>query len=335
MDRKDSGVPTTTMSKRKRVLITINPGLLVGKRFPTIRTLVSNLDERTDLLVAPVGQYDFESQKVRAYRRVKFGKFEDVGMITPAADLWIVYSDGYWLDAAALGFRKRIELYDSQNRLHQHHLDKRNVGMIANQPIVESRTLKGWLVNLAHSEGSVIPTVTLENVQQLHQLRESKQVIVAKLSWGGAMMGTTKLTSSEDVVRFAEDVEQSAPYISWNDYCFQDYISAPAEKRFYVAGGEVVGARLLFGRSAPWEKAGTERGYLYDEKTDGYVQDFKFVQKMLQDSGLIVGSIDFIGSLINEINGGGTVFTYIEGRELVLDFRQALVDSFINLLDRL
>jgi hypothetical protein len=328
-------VPTATMSKRKRVLITINPGLLAGKRFPTIRTLVSNLDEKTDLLVAPVGQYDFESQKVRAFRRVKYGKFEDVGMITPAADLWIIYSDGYWLDAAAMGFCRRIELFDCQNRLHQHHLENGNVGMIANEPKVELRTLKRWLGTLDQRESGVIPTVTRENVEQLHQLRESKQVIVAKLSWGGAMMGTTKLASSEDVKRFAEDVEKSAPFISWNDYCFQDYISAPAEKRFYVAGGKVVGARLLFGRSAPWEKLGTERGYLYDEKCDDYANDFKLVEKMLRASGLMVGSIDFIGSLINEINGGGTVFTYIEDGILVLDFRRALVNSFIELLDQL
>lgn len=323
------------MAKRKRVLITINPGLIAGKRFPTIRTLVSSLDETTDLLVAPVGQYDFQSKKIRAYRRVKHGKFEDLGMLLPAADLWIIYSDGYWLDAAAMGFRKRIDFYESQNRLHQHHLDQGNVAMIVNEPRVEARTLKRWFADLDHRETGVIPTVVVENVQQLRELRASKEVIVAKLSWGGAMMGTTKLTNDKDVDHFAEDLEKVAPYLAWSDYCFQDYVSSSAEKRFYVAGGKVVGARLLLGRSTPWEKKGKEQGYLYDEKTDGYDTDYGFVKKMLELSGLIVGSIDFIGTLINELNSGGTVFTYFEGRELLLDFRQDLVDSFHKLLIQL
>ena len=43
-----------------------------------------------------------------------------------------------------------------------------------------------------------------------------------------------------------------------------------------------------------------------------------------------MGSIDFVGSRINELNGGGTVFTYEDQEDL--DFRQALVDSFLQIV---
>ena len=76
------------MNGRKRVLITVGPGLVAGKRHMTQRSLVTALDKCADLLVVPAGGYDFAANRVHAHRRVRGGRFEDIGMISPAADLW-------------------------------------------------------------------------------------------------------------------------------------------------------------------------------------------------------------------------------------------------------
>ncbi len=321
--------------KNKRVLITINPGLIDGKWFPTVRSLVSALDKTTDLMVATVGDYDFSSKKVRIYRRIKYGKFEEIGMVTPKADLWIVYSDGYWLDAKALGFKIRSDFFNSQIELHQYHLANHNVDLIVNSPQTEQKTLKSWFSSLDAKKTRIIPTVNLQNIDEVRQLRKLKDVIVAKLSWGGAMIGTKKLASDEDVDAFENELKEDAPYTALNDYCFQDYAPASSEKRFWIAGGKVVGARLLFGRRVPWETEGKEKGYLYDEQTEGYARDRAAVENLLKLSELTVGSVDFIGPMINEINGCGTVFTYFQEKDLLLDFRKQMVDSFLQILNQL
>ncbi len=296
---------------------------------------MSALDKTTDLTVATVGDYDFSSKKVRAYKRIKYGKFEEIGMVAPKADLWIVYSDGYWLDARALGFKKRIDFFRSQVDLHMHHLSNHNVDLIVNEPLAEKRTLKSWFSTLDANKTGVIPTVDLQNIDEVRQLRQLKDVIVAKLSWGGAMMGTKKLGSDDDVDAFKKELSEDAPYTSLKDYCFQDYAPSPSEKRFWIAGGKVVGARLLFGRRVPWETHGNEKGYLYDEQTEGYARDRAAVENLLKLSDLKVGSIDFIGPMINEINGCGTVFTYFQEKDLLLDFRKPMVDSFLQILNQL
>src|SRR5690242_2064229 len=102
------------MTARKRVLITVGPGLISGKRHMTQRSLVTALDRCADLLVVPAGSYDFTADRVRAYRRMRGGRFEDMGMLSPAADLWIVYSDGYYLDHRALGFARRRDFFKAQ-----------------------------------------------------------------------------------------------------------------------------------------------------------------------------------------------------------------------------
>src|SRR4051812_12048246 len=99
------------MTARKRVLITVGPGLVAGKRHMTQRSLVTALDKCADLLVLPAGGYDFAADRVHAYRRVRGGRFQEIGMVEPSADLWIVYSDGYYLDHRALGFGRRRDFF--------------------------------------------------------------------------------------------------------------------------------------------------------------------------------------------------------------------------------
>ena len=131
------------VTARKRVLLTVNPLLVTGKRMMTQRSLVTALDKHTDLLVATAGDYDFARGLIRAYRRIRGGRFEDVGLVPPAADLWIVYTDGYYLDHRALGFARRRDFFDAQADFHQRELDAGNVGRVINDPGVERRTRKG------------------------------------------------------------------------------------------------------------------------------------------------------------------------------------------------
>ena len=119
------------------------------------------------------------------------------------------------------------------------------------------------------------------------------------------MIGTKKLASDNDVHAFQQELNADAPYTTLQDYCFQDYTPNELEKRFWIAGGKVVGGRLLYGRKVPWGTDENEQGYLYDAQTEGYQGDRAAVEKLIELSGLTVGSIDFIGPLINEINGCG------------------------------
>jgi len=108
------------VAAKKRVLLTVNPFLVTGKRMMTQRSLVTTLDRHADLVIATAGDYDFAQGLVRAYRRVRGGRFEELGMIAPAADLWIVYSDGYYLDHRPRGFARRMDFFHAQNNFHQH-----------------------------------------------------------------------------------------------------------------------------------------------------------------------------------------------------------------------
>lgn len=315
-----------------RVLITVNPGLVSGENLPTVSALVSALDEHCDLTIAPVDGYDFYSKKVRAFRRTPQGKFEETGMVVPEADLWIVYSDGFWLDAKALGFRRRMDFHQAQIDLHEHHLAKGNVRMIINSPAAEERTLKSWLATLDPGATSVIPTYCLRSFAEVRDLRKKKGALIAKLAWGGAMKGLRRLACDADVDAFEAAVQADHPYNTIQSFCFQDYAPAAVEKRFYIAGGQCIGTRQLTGRWLPWRAGDNEQARRYDERTEGYCSDLAAVERLVALSELTVGSIDFVGSRINEVNGGGTVFTYEDHEDL--DFRQALVDSFLQIVKR-
>ena len=70
------------MAAKKRVLLTVNPFLVTGKRMMTQRSLVTALDQHADLIIATAGDYDFAQGLVRAYRRIRGGKFEGIGMLS-------------------------------------------------------------------------------------------------------------------------------------------------------------------------------------------------------------------------------------------------------------
>lgn len=320
---------------KKKVLLTVNPGLLDGRRFSTIRSLVTRLDRLTELVVTTMSEYDFVSGRVRAYKRSPGGGFEKRGMVTPQCDLWLVYTDGYWLNARDYGFARRADFLSAQFDLHRYHLDIGNVMTMINTPDVEMRTLKSWFSALAADDENlsraIIPTHKLANVGALLNLRRERGILVAKPDWGGGMSGVFRLDSDADLNTFQCYLNAQAPYMTMSDYCFQDYLPAQCEKRFWIAGGEIVGARIVAGRHTPWHDAAGETAHIYDagfkSTVDDYERDVKFVRAMVAKSGLNVGSVDFIGDYINEINGCGTVFTHYNGRNKLIDLRERLLQS--------
>jgi glutathione synthase/RimK-type ligase-like ATP-grasp enzyme len=48
-------------------------------------------------------------------------------------------------------------------------------------------------------------------------------------------------------------------------------------------------------------------------------------------SGISVGSVDFIGDRINEVNGAGTVMTEVNGGRIFADARPAIMNYLLAL----
>lgn len=313
-----------------RVLITVNPGLVRGEKLPTIGTLVAALHAKCDLTIAPIDGYDFKEKEVRAFKAATDGSLCDIGLLVPQADLWIIYSDGFWLDARTMGFARRMDFHRAQFDLYEHHLEKGTVGLFVNSLPAEQRTLKSWLATLDPAETSVIPTYCVSTFEELRALRSERGELIAKLTWGGAMKGLRRLTCDADIDLFHEALAADYPYLTIESFCFQDHLPAAVEKRFYIAGGKCIGARQVTGRWLPWRSAGNEQARRYDDGGEAYRLERAAAERLAALAGLTVGSVDFVGSRINEINGGGTVFTYEDAQEL--DFRQVLADFFVNLV---
>ncbi|HEY9784580.1 MAG TPA: hypothetical protein V6D17_04195 [Candidatus Obscuribacterales bacterium] len=297
----------------------------------TQRYLVTHLGKHADVVIATAGDYDFKNGRVRAYRRIKGGHFEGIGMIRPRADLWIAYSDGYYLDHRKLGFKKRRHFLEAQIHLHSAAIASGDVGRMINSPSVEKRTLKSWFSQLDCAKFNVIPTYTCKSLAEVSDLRKEQSAIVAKLNWGGAGQGCVRLSSDDEVKRFASKLEESDD-IDLSDYCFQPYLPGD-EKRFWFVGGKVVAARRTRGRKTPWSDSSDDYEVEeYSEEMKGFKTDLQAAQHLCRHSGLEVGSIDFLGKRINEINACGTIFVEYKYWQRIVDARPHLVRYFIDVI---
>ena len=322
------------MAALKRVLITVGPGLIAGKRHATQRSIVTALHDRVDLRVVPVDGYSWSDGRVRAYKRTRGGRFEAVGMIVPAADLWIVYSDGYYLDHRALGFGRRRDFFQALMAFHQRGIDSGRISRVVNQPCVEARTLKSWFAGLDAEAYRIIPTYRFCSIDEVHDFQKQQLAIVAKIDWGGGGNGAQRLRSEEDVHRFAAELAADADR-DLHDYCFQPYLPGD-EKRLWFVGGRFVAGRKSHGRPTPWSDSTADYAvHRYDEE-DGaeFRADLAAASRLCQFAGLEVGSIDFIGERINEINGCGTIFTEYRFWQCIVDARPALTRYFVDLVGR-
>lgn len=319
------------MKSKKRVLLTVNPGLIEGKRFQTVRSMVTGLHEKCDLLVLPISEYDFNKKRVGAYKRVANGKFEKHGWIRPEADIWIVYTDGYWIDCNDFGFKHRRDFLKAQIDLHETAFEKGKVKELINTAEAERNCLKSWFAELDAKEWGVIPTFKFSNWKDVHELLTLEKTIVAKPNWGGAGDGVRKIQNDIDLEDFRAFIKDNNESLA-SDYCFQKLVTG-AEKRLWYVNGECVGSRIINGRKTPWSEYSKDyRIVEYNHRSKNFRNDLDKANALCKKSGLTIGSIDFIGNYINEINGAGTTFTQYDLNSLVVDARKPLVDFLISVV---
>lgn len=309
-------------------MLTVNPGLIAGNRFSTVRSMVTALDRCSDLLVLPIDGYDFKKQKARAYKRLPGGRFEFFKSITPAADLWIVYTDGYYLDIRELGFRTALDYIQSQLAFHQHFAAGGTVGRLINPVEGEANTLKKSFAKLNNQTFRTIKTFLATTDGDVYDLLQQHHVIIAKPDWSGGGSGVEKLTSEKEVADFLSRN-------SLSEFCFQPMVTGD-EKRFWFCGDKCVGARRIKSRQAPWMDArpAKYKSQRYDTSYGvEYRRDLEFACRMWAHTKLRIGSVDFIGDYINEVNGCGTTFIDYDGWTKIVDLRQELTDYVVSLVD--
>jgi hypothetical protein len=323
----------TMTTHNSKVLITVNPGLLEGKRFQTVRSLVSALDQHTDLLILPIDGYDFKSGRCASYKRIKGGRFKRHKVIIPQADLWVVYTDGYYIDTVELGYRRRIDYLKDQFNFHNQHVRSGQVKRLINSTESEKRTLKNWFATLDCKKLGIIPTFKAKNRNEILEALAEHKTIVTKPDWGGDGIGVRKLENKQDADDFLSLIghKKDEPLEDWS---FQIY-QAGEEKRLWFLGNQCIGGRTLLDRKPPWspDKKPRATAKIY-EAGKRFERDKELAHQVWQLSGLEIGSVDFMGDDINEINGCGTLFTcYNRPWIKVADARPALIDYVLGILN--
>lgn len=318
---------------KKRVLITVNPSILKQREFTTMWKFITAMDQRFDLLLLPVSGYDFKRGRVRAFKRLKGGAFENVGMIQPEGDVWMVYSDGYYLNHRRFGFRLRRDYFKAQLDFHQQQLSRGSVPLMLNNPEAEARTLKSWFATLNFKKTRVIPTYLFTNIDEVYDFLKKKGSIVVKPIWGGASTEVEWLRDEAMVRKFYNRLKKHSDR-DLSDYCFQVYCQGD-EKRLWFVGGTFVAGRKFRGRETPWQDWNEKCQISSYNKNShqGFAEDLAAAQHLCRLSGMDVGAIDFIGHRINEINGCGTVMTTIHKRKVYVDTRPAFIEYFLKLMN--
>jgi hypothetical protein len=312
------------MGKRPRVIITVNPGLIEGKRFQTIRSLVTALDKECDLSIAPVSEYDYGKRKIAVYRQISGGRFQLIGMVRPSADLWIIYSDGYYLNFKELGFEKRIELLNAQFGFHEEFIASGAIHRMINTPDGERHTLKNWFAELDPVTYQIGKSYLCRSAADVHGLVLRLGCVIAKPNWGGGMLGVVKLDNDQAIRGFIQRIEECGGAETLEDYVFQDLMDGP-EKRLWFLGDEIVAARIIHDRDTPWRTSDNTRIEAFTENVDHHFGNEVSAARMIwRKAGLQVGAVDFIGERINELNGCGTLFTQYERMRKIIDVRPKL-----------
>lgn len=324
-----------------RVFLTVNPRLVEGARFQTVRALVTAIDRLAELVVVPLDRIDFARGRVQGWRRLPGGRFEPIGMLMPRGALWINYSDGFYLDHAALGFASPGAFLAAQHALYREALASGRVARVVNSVAAEQATLKLWLAGPGRRLPGVIPShrlavgpaATLR--MRLERLRARHGALVVKPNWGGAGQGVVRVDSSAAAGAFAErHAADPAHAHALDDWCVQPLVDGP-EKRFWFTGDHCVDARILVRRPRPWETEVTRseriERYWFPKAAGAnprgaaqFHADLRVATAVWARSGLEVGCVDFIGDRVNEINGAGTTFTQYRGWTRVADARPAL-----------
>ncbi len=328
-----------------RVFLTVNPLLVRGARFQTVRSMVTALATQCELIVVPLDRIDFRRARVTGYRREHGGRFASIGSFAPHGTLWINYSDGFYLDHAALGFASPGLFLQAQHDFYESLRARGHVARVINTVAAERATLKLWLERFTRADLRVIPTHRLARrakttmQRRLADLQSRYGALVVKPNWGGAGQQVVRLDSLASTRTFIEAIDTRLTH-PLDALCVQPLVEGP-EKRLWFVGDTCVDGRIIEHRPRPWDGVGTRSTriarYFYDKPIQSnaarpqrvaarqFARDLAAAQAVWRLSGLEIGSVDFIGEQINELNGCGTTFTQYDRWHCVADARPQLV----------
>lgn len=325
--------------------MTVNPQLVSGARMQTVRSMVTALAARCDLIIVPLDRIDFRRERVIGYRREHGGRFASIGALAPRGGLWINYSDGFYLDHVALGFASPGAFLQAQHDFYESLLERGQIARVINTVAAERATLKLWLARFNSSALRVIPTHRLARQskaamqRRLASLRARYGALVVKPNWGGAGQQVVHVDSSASIRTFVEGVDARPAHVL-DALCVQPFVAGP-EKRLWFVGDACVDGRIIEHRPRPWDPVGARSTriarYFRDERMQSnavgaqrgtaqqFARDLATAQTVWRLAGLELGSVDFIGEQINELNGCGTTFTQYDRWRCVADARPHLV----------
>jgi hypothetical protein len=273
-----------------------------------------------------------------------------MGSIAPSCDLWINYSDGFYLDSRALGFASPGAYVHAQHTFYEKLLARGDCARLINTVQAERATLKLWLATLDPERFKTIPSFRLEPrnarsaQQRLMALRARYASLVVKPNWGGASFGVEQLATPQQIAAFAERfIHQARRLHPYDAYCVQPQVRGP-EKRLWFVGNRCVDGRIIVRRPMPWDPVGARskgiERYYFEQPGDRmaddsnrtrpalrrqFEHDLRAAQRIWRRAGLEIGSVDFIGNQVNELNGCGTTFTQYDGWRCVTDARPHLI----------
>ena len=290
----------------KKVLVSINQRIAINPQttFGGLVKVCEDSDAEVEYIGSIGNNYDFDGGRIRTSRFVE-GAFVDGGFSSPNADLWIFYADGYQNDTAAMGFSRPLDYHERMMSFLETQVSSGNVGEVINSPETERRTLKSYFARLNPAEFGIIPTYLLAGVEELREALREKGKLVVKPDWGGGMNGVSLLSEGDDIREY-----ESADF---SGLVFQDY-SPGEEKRMWVVDGKFADGRLIRMRNSPWENHAQDSvvlPYNLSSATEGlggieladFQRDVAATEKIAKEAGLMIGSVDFLGSRINELNG--------------------------------
>lgn len=308
-----------------KTILSINLGI---PSLTTGMSLANTVNENSDMIVTSPEFYDLKDNKIQAFRYDECG-LHYVGNITPEADIWILWTDGYRVNHQNFGFAKKLDHYFAMLNFFEKNLREGNIGSIYNSPQAERRTLKNFLTE-EELKKEVIPTYLIRTFEELQDLFTKRKIIVIKPILGGARRGIKKIEKEQDLKPFKK--------LDITEYIAQDYYPG-AEKRMWIIDGKFVEGRIMHGRQTPWSEESHDYDVNYyngQTDSDQAKKDIATTNKVAEIVGINFGAIDFIGDKVNEVNGAGTSFIGLDRlNKIKVDARPHLCNYIKSLIKTL
>ncbi len=237
----------------------------------------------------------------------------------PRAKAFFIYGDGSTRSAGADFVEKQFAFY---NRLR----GKGVVDKFINSPESEKKAQKNFLCHPGlWKHYPIPPTWRFTNKGQVKEklIALGDEFLVMKPILGCKQLGVHKVSSPKDI----DGLEKRFGQAIFKENVFQVGIPTGMEKRIVFWQGKLFGGFMYDGYTPPWngDDQFTARPYSPTKS------ELRTSKRLIEETGLTFGAIDWIGKHINEINGGKTALFYgSTGKPL--DY--TLVERFVKELRR-